>query len=77
MSASLALEHVTDTLTNLAHLEDLRMASAVNEANHLILGVEAKVDAGVELSPVEYSVLWAAIAEETIEVLQKHPELLG
>jgi hypothetical protein len=77
MPPSLALETVTDSLTNLAHLEDLRMAGAVNEVNHLILGVEAKVDAGQPLTPIEFKVLWNAITEEVVEVFQAHPELLN
>jgi hypothetical protein len=78
MSASLALENVPDTLTHLAHLEDLRMAGTVNEANHLVLGVEVKVDAGQPLTPLQYGILWNCVTEESVDFIRQHQrELLG
>jgi hypothetical protein len=71
---STALYH--DIEANREHLEDLRSMGAVNEANPLALGVEAAVDAGEPLLPVEYGVLWNGITAETVEFFRQHRELL-
>jgi hypothetical protein len=78
MSTAIAtLSAINSTEENKAHLEDLRMACAVNDANHLVLGVESKVDAGETLTHLEYLVLWNAITDEVVQVLKAHRELLN
>jgi hypothetical protein len=66
-----------DTEANLNHLCDLRSIGAVNEANPLILGVEAKADACQPLSTREYGILWNAVTEDTLAFMKQHPELLN
>jgi hypothetical protein len=66
----------TDIIDNRDHLNDLRNICAVNEANHLILGVEAKVDAGKLLTATEHDVLWNGVTEEVLDFLRRHRELL-
>jgi hypothetical protein len=67
---------VTDADTYRDHLADLRNAGVVNDENPLILGVEAKVDAGAELTSTEYGILWNAITEDALDVIRLHPALL-
>jgi hypothetical protein len=76
MSTTTLATLVTEADTNREHLSDLRSVCAVNEANPLILGVAAKVEAGETLNAIEYGILWNGVTEETVELFRRHPELL-
>ena len=67
----------TEAYNNREHLSDLRSVCAVNEANPLIRGVEAKVEAGETLNAIEYGILWNGITEDALDFFRQHPELLN
>lgn len=67
----------TEARVNREHLAELRSVCVVSAFDPLVRGVEAKVEAGETLNPLEYGILWHGITEETLEFIRQHPELLS
>jgi hypothetical protein len=68
-------EHA-DVEANSNELDDLRRAGVVYPGNALILGVEAKVDAGEQLTPLEFEVLQCGITQADAAFFRQNPDML-
>jgi hypothetical protein len=69
-------EAVDAAAANRKALEYLRIEGVVTPTDPLALNVEAKVESGAALTPVEMGILQYGITRDALDFLRQHPELV-